>query len=440
MKRTGRVYLTWDKDIKGTVVDVVEHGKMIKVTIRTEEPAKAGDKIVGRHGNKGTIAKVVPMAEMPKAADGTNIDIIINPIAVPSRMNIGQILESSAALIAEKTGKPFVVDNFDGTDYLKKIKSEMKQLGIVDKHKVIDPEVGELENPVFIGKQYVLKLQHQTGKKFSARGQGPYTMDEQPARGGDKSGQALDVLTNYTLLAHGAKENLREMSIIKGQRNDEYWREFRAGRPTPPPPTPFVFDKFMHNLQALGVSVKKDEEKFQLMAMTDKEIEEMSSGKIEDARLIKAPDLAPEKGGLFDPDATGGPGGSKWSHIELAEPIPNPVFKDAIISLLDMTTKEFESVLKGEKYINGKTGGQAIEDALSKINVKKELAEAKKLATSGEVRSKQRLDNFTKIRFLDALGAQGENQRTCTPEVPVLPQKFRPIYPMPDGNLCVGRQ
>src|SRR5690606_40947950 len=65
------------------------------------------------------------------------------------------------------------------------------------------PEVGELENPVFIGKQYMLKLQHQTGKKFSARGQGPYTMDEQPARGGDKSGQALDILTNYTLLAHG---------------------------------------------------------------------------------------------------------------------------------------------------------------------------------------------------------------------------------------------
>ena len=434
------VALTWDKDVKGTVVDVVEHGKMIKVTIRTEEPAKAGDKIVGRHGNKGTIAKVVPMAEMPRAADGTKIDIIINPIAVPSRMNIGQILESSAALIAEKTGKPFVVDNFDGTDYLKKIKSEMKRLGIVDKHKVIDPEVGELENPVFIGKQYMLKLQHQTGKKFSARGQGPYTMDEQPARGGDKSGQALDVLTNYTLLAHGAKENLREMSIIKGQRNDEYWREFRAGRPTPPPPTPFVFDKFIHNLQALGVSVKKDEEKFQLMAMTDKEIEEMSSGKIKDARLIKAPDLTPEKGGLFDPVVTGGPGGSKWSHIELAEPIPNPVFKDAIVSLLDMTTKEFESVLKGEKYINGKTGGQAIEDALSKINVKKELAEAKKLATSGEIRSKQRLDKLhKKIRFLDALERTGRKPTDYVlHKVPVLPPKFRPIYPMPDGNLNVS--
>lgn len=431
--------LTWEKDVNGTVIDVVEHASMIRITIKTNEPAKAGDKIVGRHGNKGTIAKVIPISEMPKTEDGTEIDIILNPISVPSRMNIGQLLESSASLIAEKTGKPFVVDNFSGENYLEKIKKEMKRLGIKDKHKIIDPEVGELENPVFVGKQYMLKLQHQTEKKFSARGQGPYTLEEQPARGGSQSGQALDILTNYTLLAHGAKENLREMSIIKGQRNDEFWREFRAGRPTPPPPTPFVFDKFINNLRALGVSVHQDENKFQLMAMTDKEIESMSSGKIEDARLLKAPNLAPEKGGLFDPKVTGGPGGSKWSHIELAEPIPNPVFKEAIVSLLDLTTKEFEGIIDGTKKINEKTGGQALEDALSKINVKRELDEAKKLAASGEIRSKQRLDKLHKrIRFLDALERTNRKPTDyILHKVPVLPPKFRPIYPV-GNNISVS--
>ena len=237
-------------------------------------------------------------------------------------------------------------------------------------------------------------------------------MDEQPARGGDKSGQALDVLTNYTLLAHGAKENLREMSIIKGQKKRRVLARVQGRKTNSPSANPVCFRQVYTQSSSFGRVCEKDEEKFQLMAMTDKEIEEMSSGKIEDARLIKAPDLTPEKGGLFDPDVTGGPGGSKWSHIELAEPIPNPVFKDAIISLLDMTTKEFESVLKGEKYINGKTGGQAIEDALSKINVKKELAEAKNWQPAEKSVPNKDLINFTR-RFVSWMpwSAQGENQR-----------------------------
>ncbi len=432
--------LIWSRDVPGQVIDVVEHGRNIKITIRTDEPAKAGDKIVGRHGNKGTIAKVLPMAEMPRTEDGDTIDIIINPLAVPSRMNIGQILESSAALIAEKTGKPFVVNNFSGENYLEKIRGELKKHGIKDKQMIVDPEIGRLENPVFVGKQYMLKLQHQTGKLFSARAQGPYTMEETPARGGDESGQALDILTNYTLLAHGAKENLREMSVIKGQRNDEFWREFRAGRATPPLPTPFVFDKFVNNLKALGVSVEEQDNKIQLMAMTDKEIEQMSSGKIEDALLVRAPDLAPEKGGLLDQEVTGGPGGNKWSHIELAEPIPNPVFKDAIVSVLDISAREFDDILAGRKRLGGKTGGEAIRDALARIDVQRELNEAKILATGGTIKSVQRLNRLHKrIRFLDALDRTGRQATDYVlNKVPVLPPRFRPIYPIASGDLSVS--
>ncbi|MFW5895176.1 MAG: hypothetical protein ACOCT9_00380, partial [archaeon] len=319
-----RKEIRWENDVEGEVKDVIKAGKIIKILVKTEEKAKEGDKVVGRYGNKGTVSKIIPDEQMPHNEDGKMMDIILNPHTVPSRMNPSQILETAAAKIAEKTGEPYKVENFKGENYLEKIKKDLKKHGIKEKEKVIDPEEGELENPVFTGKQYFMKLQHQTKKKFSARAQGEgYDQNEQPIQGGTNSGQALDVLTNYTLLAHGAKKNLKEMSHLKGTENGEFWRAFQVGAPLPKPKPPFVFDKFISNLKGLGVNVHQDENTFQLMAMTDDEVEEMSSGEINDALMVKAKNLKEEKGGLFDPQITGGKdGGQKWTHINLEEPMP----------------------------------------------------------------------------------------------------------------------
>ncbi len=432
--------LVWGKSAAGEVIDVTNFGKVWRITVKTEEAARQGDKIVGRHGNKGTISKVIPDGEMPETKSGQKIDVMVNPMALPSRMNVGQILESGASLIAKETGQTFKVKNFSGEDYLGQITKEMDRLGIKERQTVVDPDLGELETPIFVGNQYFLKLQHQTEKKFSARSTGGYTADEQPTRGSKNSGQALDALTNYTYLAHGAKENLREASVVKGQKNDEYWRAFRTGNVPPPPKVPFVFDKFINSIVALGLKVDKSDDRFSISALTDKEVGDMSSGAIQDALLLKGADLKVEKGGLFDQTLTGGHGGGKWAHVDLVEPLPNPIFENAIRVLLDMSGKQYLGVLNGAEKIDGLTGGQAFKKALSKINVEKELEDLKAFATSGNVKSIKKLDDaHKKIRYLNALEKTGKKPEDyILSKVPVLPPKFRPISAMDDGSLSVS--
>lgn len=448
----GNAAITWNNDVPGIVQDVITTGNLIKILVKTEEKAKEGDKIVGRYGNKGTISKIVPDNEMPKTLEGRLIDVVMNPHAVPSRMNPSQILETAAGKIAEKNGKPFLVDNFSGEDYIQKIKNEMQHLGIKDKEVVVDPRYGELENPINVGKEYILKLQHQTKKKFSARAFGEgYDLDEQPLRGGDDSGQAIDVMLNYTLLAHGAKHNLREMSVVKGTKNDEYWRNFQAGMPldtfVPSKPS-FAFEKFIAHIEGLGVKVNKTKNSFQLMAMTDSDVEKMSNGTIKNAKIVRAKNLKEERGGLFDPDVTGGrDGGEKWSHVNLVEPIPNPVFENAIRSILNLNEKEFDAVLNGETPLEGKFGGEAIKTALSRIDVDKELAEAREEARKiKEKISKKGVSHhyklnpiYKRIRYLEALKITDKKpQDYVLTKLPILPPKFRPIYELPDGNLGVS--
>ncbi len=435
LKRFKPDVLVWDGDFPGEVIDIVKTGTMIKFLIRTEEKAREGDKIVGRHGNKAIITKVLPVAEMPKTIDGEPIDVILNPATVPSRMNMGQVLETAAGEIAAKTNKPFVVNNFDGKNYLEEIRKLNRKLGIPEAKQIVDPQLGVIENPVFVGKQYMLRLQHTISHKFSARSIGTYDRYEQPGRGGDESAQALDPLTTYALLAHGAKENLREMAVIKGQQNDEFWRAFRVGAPLPKPKVPFVFDAFINNLQALGVKIDQTDQHFQMSVMTDKDVERMSNGKIENALVITARDLKEEKGGLFDPKATGGLAGDKWTHIDLAEPMPNPIFEQPIKVLLGLSTKDYNDILAGRKTLNGKTGGYAFREALSKINVQQELEKAKQqLQSTTSVTAKDNL--YKKIRYLDALKRTGKKPEDyIMTKFPVLPPKFRPIYEGRDGSI-----
>lgn len=432
--------IVWDKDIEGEVREVVRNRNLIKVMIKTEEKAKLGDKIVGRYGNKGTVTKVVPDEEMPRNEEGEPLELILNPHTVPSRMNPSQILETAASKIAEETGEPYIVNNFEDEEKaIEKIREKMDELDIDEKEVIVDPNRGELEEPVFTGKQYMMKLHHQSKKKFSARAFNEgYDMDGQPLRGGDTSGQALDVLTNYTLLAHGAKSNLKEMSTIKGTKNDEFWKAFQTGAPLPKPDTSPAFDKFIAYLESTGVKVDQQDDTLQLMAMTDEEVEEMSNGEIENAQVIRAKNLDEYDGGLLDPEITGGKdGGEEWAHIDLEQPVPNPVFEKPIKTLLDLKNKEYKAVLNGNKELSGKTGGEAIKDALSEIDVDSEL---ESLKNQLDDIPKSRLDDaHKKIRYLEGLKkTDKEPTDYMMGKVPVIPPKFRPIYELPNGSLGIS--
>jgi DNA-directed RNA polymerase beta subunit len=147
---------------------------------------------------------------------------MLNPHGVPGRMNTGQILETAAGKIAAKTGKTYLVDNFDDPkgDLSKRVLKELKAAGLTADEVLTDGKTGpKFENKIFTGKQYIMKLRHHVDKKLASRSIGQYDINEQPqGKGTQKAGPDL----TYALLAHGAKATLRDMAEIKGRKNDEY--------------------------------------------------------------------------------------------------------------------------------------------------------------------------------------------------------------------------
>lgn len=439
----------WDKDTVGRVVDVYKTSDGVKVFVRTEDPAQIGDKLVNRHGAKGIISTVIPDEEMPRTKDGTIVDVIVSPSTIPSRINPSQVLENAAGKVARKWGRPLKIDNFQDINSVEEIKRLIKSEGIEDKEELIDPSTGNSMGKVNIGDQYYLKLIHQVDKKINARGAGPgYDIDLQPTKGGEGSARNLGRLEFNSLIAHGARENLHEMTAYKAEQNPELWRNVQLGLPLPASKTPFVVNKLMGYLAAGGVNIRKEGNSMFMLPLTDRDTLERSNGAIEEAKVVVAKNLRPVKDGLFDEVKTGGLKGTKWTHIQLAEPILNPVMENAAKTLLDLTGKDLDKIIDGSLYYDPKekkltedsgvsnlTSGSAIKKMLSEIDVDSQFNDLKEKAKSLKG---QGLDKANKkLRYLRAL-----KQFKMRPEeayvvhnVPVLPPQFRPMYPLPNGNL-----
>lgn len=430
--------LTWDKDVSGVVQDVAWRQSEVVVHVRTKEPMRVGDKIVGRYANKGIVVHIVPDDEMPRDEKDQPVDMLMNPNGVVSRMNLGQIMETTASRIAEKTGKPFVARGF-GDNSAERITRELKKHGLKDHQSLFDPIENQSIPNVLVGKQYIYKLEHQATKKISARGGGAdevYTDDEQPVRG-KEGGRGVGNMELYALLAHGALANVHEMYGVKSSFDPDVWKAVEDGAPLPPPRPAFSQHKFAAMLKGMGIQMQEDKRSVAVVPFLDRHLKQVTNGEITDHKLLRGKDLKEEKNGLFDTKKTGGVRGERWSHIRLPEPLPNPTFERAILSLLHLKKTEFDDVLAGRRQLNGETGGRAIRSALNAINVKKRLAQAREQAktkTGSELNALHR-----ETRYLKALDEQGlKPGEYVIDNVPVLPPRFRPVYPLPDGNLNVS--
>lgn len=438
----------WNKSTEGVVEEVHIRKKDIMVVIKTEEKAKIGDKLVGRYGNKGTITTILSNSEMPKNEDGDVMDILIDPSSVPGRMNIGQILETTASKIADKDGKPYIAKPFGG-DHTRKIKSELKKKGLKDHGKLIDKD-GEVDG-VLTGKQYFFKLEHQVEKKLSARGAGPgysYTLDGQPSRGDGQSGRAVGLGEMYAMLSHGAEANLAEMYTFKGDKQLESWRAIENGTFLPPPEMPSSSERFVGMLRGMGVDLVEEKNMVKMVPFLDRQVKKISNGKIDDAVTLRAKDLKEEKGGLFDLKKTGGVVGEKWSHIQLEEPMPHPTFEKAILDVTKLKKNEFEDIMAGKRgVLNNKVvkadtpgaefGGLAIKKLLKSIDPESRLREIKEIAP------KKKGSDLNKLhREARTLKSFKENKikldEMVISNIPVMPPKFRPIVELPNGDLNVA--
>jgi DNA-directed RNA polymerase subunit beta len=244
--------------------DKLESGiiKRIHIEVAQLRTVSVGDKLAGRHGNKGVISKILPVEDMPYMADGTPIDVILTPLGVPSRMNLGQILELHLGLAAHALGYQAIVPPFAGaTD--KEIKSELTKAGFAEDGKMtlFDGRTGDpFDQRVAVGYMYILKLHHMVEDKIHMRSIGPYSLITQQPLGGkaQNGGQRFGEMEVWALLGHGTAHTLREMLTIKSDDIVGRSQSFDAvvrGQKIRDIHTPASFSVMLANLRALGLDV-----------------------------------------------------------------------------------------------------------------------------------------------------------------------------------------
>ncbi len=414
-------------------------GRNIDIYIKSIHPFKEGDKLSGLYGDKHIVGKIIPDEEAPHRPDGTPVEIMVNPQGVQGRMNMGQLLSAAAGKIALKRGKPYEVSNFGhpDADYARDVMAELKKEGIEPNELLRDGKNGDyLKRPVFVGVRPYLKLRHIVKKKQAAHDFGAYDIDEQPA---GKGSQMIGVLDTYAYLGHGAKNLLREATSIKSRKNEEYMRNLQFGLPPSRPSPNFAFEKMLTYMKAAGVDIRKNGHKLQLIPLTDKSVTNISKGEITDpGAMLIGKNLASRKGGLFDSEITGGQRGENFAHISLPTRLPNPMAELAIKSILDLTNNEYDAFMEGKKEVGGKKGPAALSQALEDLDISKELEKTKEELARAPISNVNKLN--TKVRILDALAKEGLNAKDAytTTKVLVIPPKFRPIYPLPSGDLQVS--
>ncbi|PKN75172.1 MAG: DNA-directed RNA polymerase subunit beta [Candidatus Cloacimonetes bacterium HGW-Cloacimonetes-2] len=251
--------------------DELQYGvrKMVKVYVAKKRKIEVGDKMAGRHGNKGVISIVAPIEDMPFMEDGTPVDIVLNPLGVPSRMNIGQIMETHLGMAARVLGFEVETPIFDGASN-DDIRKELANAGLSSDGKQVlyDGKSGEpFKERVTVGVIYMMKLNHLVADKMHARSTGPYSLITQQPLGGkaQHGGQRLGEMEVWALEAYGAAHLLEEMLTIKSDDVDGRNNAFKAitrGENPPPPGVPESFNVLISELKSLGFDIEflKDDE------------------------------------------------------------------------------------------------------------------------------------------------------------------------------------
>lgn len=240
-----------------------------KVSLATKRKLSVGDKVAGRHGNKGVIAKILPEEDMPFLEDGTPVDVLLNPLGVPSRMNVGQLLETHLGWAARKLGFRAITPVFVGATE-EEIKNTLKEAGLPEDGKVTlyDGRTGEpFEQKVTVGYMYVMKLHHLVDDKVHARATGPYSLITQQPLGGKArfGGQRFGEMEVWALEAYGAAYNLQELLTVKSDDVEGRTKIYEAmvkGENCLEAGTPASFEVLSREIQGLCLNLELEKKKF----------------------------------------------------------------------------------------------------------------------------------------------------------------------------------
>lgn len=242
--------------------------QMVKVYVATKRQISVGDKMAGRHGNKGVISKILPEEDMPYLADGTPVDILLNPLGVPSRMNVGQILETHLGWAAQRLNFKAITPVFDGASE-EELRKCLKEAGIPESGKsyLFDGRTGErFEQPVTVGYIYMMKLHHLVDDKVHARATGPYSLITQQPLGGKArfGGQRFGEMEVWALEAYGAAYVLQELLTVKSddvEGRTKIYESMVKGENTLEAGTPASFDVLTNEIRGLGLNMQLEKKR-----------------------------------------------------------------------------------------------------------------------------------------------------------------------------------
>ena len=260
--------------------------KVVRVYIAQKRKISVGDKMAGRHGNKGVVSRILPPEDMPFLPDGTPLDIVLNPLGVPSRMNIGQVLEVHLGIAAKKLGWKVMTPVFDGANQ-DDIRECLKMAGLREDGKTIlyDGRTGEpFDNPVTVGIMYYLKLHHLVDDKIHARSTGPYSLITQQPLGGKAQfgGQRFGEMEVWALEAYGAAYTLQEILTVKSDDVTGRVKTYEAivkGQNIPTPGVPESFKVLVKELQSLALDIRvldRDGNEIELSKLDEEEDESLN--------------------------------------------------------------------------------------------------------------------------------------------------------------------
>ena len=294
----------------GTIVDIKIYtrenseelspgvNEVIRVYIAQKRKISVGDKMAGRHGNKGVVSRILPVEDMPFMPDGTPVDVVLNPLGVPSRMNLGQVLEVHLGAAARLLGLKVATPVFDGASE-EDIEELLKESGLTEDGKTIlyDGRTGEpFDKPITVGVMYMLKLHHLVDDKIHARSTGPYSLVTQQPLGGKAQfgGQRFGEMEVWALEAYGAAYTLQEILTVKSDDVVGRVKTYEAivkGDNVPEPGLPESFKVLVKELQSLGLDVRlysKDDEELELK----EDIEEGIDFNLENEDVLPEPEEA----------------------------------------------------------------------------------------------------------------------------------------------------
>jgi DNA-directed RNA polymerase subunit beta len=241
---------------------------MVKAYVAIKRRLSVGDKMAGRHGNKGVISRIVPVEDMPLLADGTPVDMVLNPLGVPGRMNIGQMLDTHLGWAAQHLGFRAISAPFDGASE-REIRQCLREAGLTEDGQVVlyDGRSGEpFEQKVTVGWMYMMKLEHLVDDKVHARATGPYSLITQQPLGGKAraGGQRFGEMEVWALEAYGAAYTLQEMLTVKSDDVDgrtKIYESMVKGENALEAGTPVSFEVLTNEIKGLALNLELEKKR-----------------------------------------------------------------------------------------------------------------------------------------------------------------------------------